>query len=83
MTTFQVWLRAVGGSTKIQVDGKLNVAWLRDRLRERGLICTDPLSIQGTNRYIFRIDDTPEMDRAAVQEFVEHLPEVELMHAPA
>lgn len=82
MNQFDVWLRAVGAYTKLHVEGVANADWLRRQLEHHGFRCAAPLMLEGTERCVFRVQHTAQMQRTAVREFIEGLPEVHAMHAP-
>ena len=53
MNRFKVWLRSLGSSYRVKVDGTDNAKWLYRRLREQEVECTQPEKIEGSAFWMF------------------------------
>jgi hypothetical protein len=85
MTPFRVWLRPLGGSCRVRVDGAGNARWLLDRLsrsfvfKSSQAIVDDMASACST----FVVPHSSQTSRAAFEKLLSAIPEVKLMPDPA
>ena len=85
MASFRVWIRPLGSSTKLVVEGSENAHWLLARLGQALGVDTDG-SIHGTKnvlRFTFNLAYTADATRDVVDRLLANIPEVKLMLEPA
>ena len=83
MTTFRVWLRPLGGASKVRAEGLDNAHWLRQLLIDRGLTVTQPTPADIAGHYVFRVTHAAQTSHADLVRFLAGLAEVKLMVDPA
>ena len=83
MNRLQVWLRPLGSSYRVKVDGSDNAKWLCSRLQEQHVECMQPDNIEGTEFWMFVATAPSPMPRLNLQETIAGMQEVQLMLDPA
>ena len=83
MNCLNVWLRSLGSSYRVKVDGSDNAKWLCHRVQEQDVECTQPENIEGTAFWMFVATVPSPMASLKLQEFIADMPEVHLMLEPA
>lgn len=83
MTTFRVWLRPLGSTSKVRVEGLDNAQWLRQLLANLGLAVTQPIAAEIAGQFVFRVTHTAQTAHADLVRFLAGLAEVKLMVEPA
>ena len=84
MNAFQVWIRPLGGSCRVRVDGIENAKWLLDRLSHSFIFKTSkPVGeTEGTSVCGFDVPYNPPLSRAKFESMLVAIPEVQLMAGP-
>ena len=81
---FQVWVRPLGSNaTKVKVVGQENATWLRERLQNEGVTCTESTGIPRTSYHVFQVLHALRVNHPKLRTILTALPEVELMLDPA
>ena len=85
MNTFRVWLRPLGNTFRVRVDGLKNAQWLLDRLGRSFVFKTaDPISEdKGSSCCTFRLAYDSQMSPRGFERLVAAIPEVQMMTDPA
>jgi hypothetical protein len=85
MDKFRVWIRPLGSSCRIRVDGRQNADWLVSRLsRSFAFKSCEPMSEDGgSSNCTFRVPYTSDMPRQKLDRLMASIPEVTLMSDPA
>ena len=82
MDRFKVWLRPLGSSFRVKVDGNDNAKWLSRRLQDQEVECTQ-LENNGCTAYWMFVATSPSpMPRLNLQETIAGMQEVQLMLEP-
>lgn len=85
MAKFRVWVRPLGGSTRVRVEGKSNLQWLLGRLGQSFVfkssepICEEAVGGCST----FHVLYNSQVTRASFENLLGSIPEVLLMNEPA
>ena len=83
MNRLQVWLRPLGSSYRVKVDGCDNAKWLCSRLQEQHVECMQPDNIEGTEFWMFVATVPYSIAHLKLPEIIAGMPEVQLMLEPA
>ena len=83
MNRLQVWLRPLGSSYRVKVDGSDNAKWLCRRLQEQDVECMQPENIAGTAFWVFVATVPSAIAHRKLPEIISGMPEVQLMLEPA
>jgi hypothetical protein len=85
MDKFSVWMRPLGTSCRVRVDGKKNTDWLLDRLSHAFAFksCEPVTEDHCSSSCSFRVMYTSQMSRLAFDRLMASIPEVALMPEPA
>ncbi len=85
METFRIWLRPLGDSCRVRIDGIANARWLLDRLK--GTVAFQPfvpdVEASELERCTFRVPCNSRAAASRLQTLLTALPEVRLMTEPA
>lgn len=84
MATFRVWLRPLGESCRVRVDGFENARWLLNRLSQSFAFAprrpfAEP---EETSVCSFDVPYSPTLSRSIFQKFLAAIPEIRLMTGP-
>jgi len=80
----QVWIRPLGSNaTKIRVLSDNHATWLRERLQNEGVACTDAVEVRGTSHHVFQVLHAMRVNHDKLRSILVSLPGVELMLDPA
>lgn len=84
MTKFRVWIRYLGPTCRVRVDGLANANWLLGHLTQSFVFKTaEPLAVSpGTSICNFHIPYTPPLTRARFESLLGAIPQVQLMQEP-
>lgn len=85
MKPFRVWVRPLGETCRVRVQGLDNGSWLRDRLIDLAIV-EDGQTVgreDSTGIYTFTLPYREEMTPPMLAEVLAGIPEVELMCEPA
>ncbi len=80
---FKVWLRPMGNSCKVKVDGSQNAEWLRGTLMAKALECSEAKQLAGTSYYVFFATFTSQITEFEFRTLSSHMSEAQLMLDPA
>jgi len=80
---FRVWLRPLGNAWKVRVEGSDPCQWLRRELVHRGLSCTDPETISGTDLLLFHCMSETAHEVNYAWRLLQALSQVQLQNEPA
>lgn len=85
MAAFHVWIRPLGNSCRVRVDGRTNAEWLLNRLnRSFALKTCEPMSRDGQSAcFTFGVAAAPESSCPTFDLLMKAMPEVELMSTSA
>jgi hypothetical protein len=85
MDRFRVWVRPLGSSCRVRVDGRKNADWLLGRLsRSFAFKSCEPVANEDLSSCCtFRIMYTSQMSRPTFDRLITSIPEVALMSDPA
>ena len=83
MEQFKVWLRPMGNSCKVKVDGSQNAEWLRGKLMAKALECSDAEQLAGTSCYVFVATFKSQITEFEFRTLILHMSEAQLMLDPA
>ena len=78
----RVWIRPMGLSWKVSVQGHQNANWLVQRLREHRFDVSDPLSTDGGDHVTFRCLTKDRAEKDSVERLLIKWPEVRLQFSP-
>lgn len=84
MTPFRVWIRYLGPSCRVRVDGLANTHWLLRRLTQSFVFkSAEPLAVaDNSSIYNFCVPYTPPLTRSRLESLLAAIPEVQLMPEP-
>ena len=83
MDRLKVWLRPLGSSYRVKVDGNDNAKWLSRRLQDQEVECTQLENNGGTAYWMFVATVPSPTARLKLPEIIAGMPEVQLMLEPA
>jgi len=85
MNSFRVWIRPLGETCRIRVEGIRNAQWLLSRLGHGFVFKTaEPISEEADSSYCsFRLAYSARMPRGGLERLLAGIPEVVLMVDPA
>lgn len=85
MNAFRVWIRPLGGSCRVRVDGVGNAQWLLSRLGHSFVFKTaDPMNEEaGSSCCSFRVAYNSQVSRRGFERLLAGIPQVNLMTDPA
>lgn len=85
MDKFRVWIRPLGSTCRVRVDGRKNTDWLLSRLSRSFAFksCEPVYEDYGSSCYTFRVPYTSDMPRQKLDRLMASIPEVTLMLDPA
>lgn len=85
MMAFRVWLRPLGFSCRVQVDGLQNTRWLLGRLERAAVFKTcEPVNeTLGSQHCTFQVPFDSHVTRGSLEKLLAKMPEVTLMTEPA
>lgn len=85
MSAFRVWIRSLGGASRIRVEGQRNVEWLLARLSESFIFKSSaPLREErDLGFYSFQVIHGSHATRASLERKLAAIPELILMCEPA
>ena len=76
---FEVWLRPLGDSCCIRIEGLENANWLRARLSQSFKAMKEINVVEGSIYRSYRIDYSPSMTHSAFETILASIPTVRLM----
>ena len=76
---FKVWLRPLGDSCRIRIEGPENANWLRARLSQSFKTMKEINVVEGSIYRSYRIDYIPSMTHSAFETVLSSIPTVRLM----
>ena len=81
MNEFRVWLRPLGSTCQLRVDGVRNAHWLLDRLGRSFVFKTAPPmdEEEGSSCCTFRVAYSSQISRRRVERLLAAIPEVSLI----
>ena len=85
MSTFRVWIRPLGGSSRVRVDGISNAQWLLNRLGHSFVFKTAaPMDEEhGSSCCSFHVAHGFQTSRRGLERTLTAIPDVKLMAEPA
>jgi hypothetical protein len=85
MCGFQVWIRPLGSTSRVRVDGKENAIWLLDRLAQSFVFKnSEPVRDEGYTSFCsFQIAYSPQVSHTNIAKLLAAIPEVTLNIEPA
>jgi hypothetical protein len=85
MKTFRVWARALGGASRLRVEGPSNSRWLLDQL-SRSFVFKDSQPMveeRASSCCTFHIPHGQQLSSASLERLLRAIPEVEFLLEPA
>ena len=76
---FKVWLRPLGDSCCIRIEGVGNANWLRGRLSQSFMTMKEMNVVEGSIYRSFRVDYSPSMTHSAFETILASIPTARLM----
>jgi hypothetical protein len=85
MKSFHVWIRSLGSTCRVRVDGMQNARWLLSQLgRSFAFKTAEPIDEEtGSSCCTFFVAYTSRVSRRGLEKLLEKIPEVVLMSDPA
>ncbi len=85
MTRFRVWLRPLGNTSRVRVEGKDNTGWLLGRLSQSFVFKnSEPVCEEmGSACCTFHVSYGAQVSRLSFEKLLAAIPEVLLMSEPA
>ncbi|MCR4413849.1 MAG: hypothetical protein NUV77_15625 [Thermoguttaceae bacterium] len=85
MNPFRVWIRPLGTTCRVRVEGLKNARWLLDRLGQSFVFKTSEALDEGHDSpcCTFQISYSSQTPRSAFEKLLVAIPEVKLMSEPA
>ena len=85
MERFRVWVRPLGTTSRVRVEGKENVIWLLSRLGQSLVFKnSEPVCEElGTRCSRFNVAYGAQLSRSSLDVLLGNIPEVQLMTEPA
>jgi hypothetical protein len=85
MNSFRVWIRPLGGTCRVRVEGIRNARWLLARLGHGFVFKTaEPISEEADSSCCsFRVAYSSQMSRRGLEKLLSGIPEVIFMMDPA
>ena len=85
MNAFHVWVRPLGDTCRVRVDGVKNAQWLLSQLGRSFVFKTaEPMNEEADSTYCtFRMAYSSQMSRRGLERLLAGIPEVVLMMDPA
>jgi hypothetical protein len=84
MNVFHVWIRSLGNSSRVRVEGNDNAQWLVGRLSRSFVFKSSQPMHQETSTlfYSFEVPYTSQTSRSTFEKLLATIPEVTLMTEP-
>jgi hypothetical protein len=79
---FKVWLRPLGDSCRIRIEGLENANWLRARLSQSFETMKEINVVEGSIYRSFQVDYSPTVTHTAFETILASIPSVRLMTGP-
>ncbi len=81
--SFRVWIRPLGFSWKIHVEGRPQAGWLKDQLVAHNVPCTDTTRVWDGKAVGFRCLSETQRQKESVERLLRSLPQVRIQIDPA
>lgn len=81
--SFRVWVRPLGFSWKVHVDGQSQARWLRHELITHNVPCTDSVNVAEGEIVGFRCLSGTQQQKDSVERLLHSLPQVRIQIDPA
>jgi hypothetical protein len=79
---FKVWLRPLGDSCRIRIEGLENAIWLRARLSQSFETMKEINVVEGSIYRSFQVGYSPTVTHSAFETILASIPNVRLMTGP-